>query len=446
MIPNSPGIISKGKDIWDERHECMPRKKLEQLQLERLQATVKRAYEKVPHYRKKFDAAGVKPSDIKSLKDVRKLPFTTKDDLRENYPFGLLAVPRREIVRVHASSGTTGKPTVVGYTRRDLDTWAELVARMVYEAGARAEDTAQISFGYGLFTGALGLHYGLERIGASVVPVSSGNTERQIMLMRDFETTALVSTPSYALYMGEVAEKMGIDPRSLKLRLGLFGSEGWTEEMRKEIEKCWGCFATDNYGLSEVMGPGVSGECLERDGMHIAEDHFLVEIIDPETGEPLDYGCEGELVITTLTKEGMPVIRYRTKDITVLNPEPCRCGRTNARMAKVSGRTDDMLIIRGVNVFPSQIESVLMEMEETAPHYLIIVTREGYLDNIEIQVEVTEEALKSDRFSELERLEKKIQERLYSVLSLQAKVRLVEPHTIQRFEGKAKRVIDKRNL
>ncbi|NLO89903.1 MAG: phenylacetate--CoA ligase [Clostridia bacterium] len=436
----------KKKEIWDERSECMSRRELEQLQLERLKTTLRRAYEKIPHYRKKFDEAGIKPEDIKTLKDIRLLPFTTKDDLRENYPFGMFAVPRREVVRIHASSGTTGKPTVVGYTRRDLETWAELVARMVFEAGARAEDTVQISFGYGLFTGALGLHYGLERIGASVVPVSSGNTKRQIMLMKDFGATALVSTPSYALYMGEVAREMGMDPASLPMRLGLFGSEGWTEEMRREIEKCWNCFATDNYGLSEVMGPGVSGECKERDGMHIAEDHFLVEVIDPETLEPVDYGCKGELVITTLTKEAMPVIRYRTKDITSINPEPCRCGRTNARMAKVSGRTDDMLIIRGVNVFPSQIESVLMEIEETAPHYQIIVTREGYLDQIEIKVEVTEEVLKRDRFSELEKLEQKIRDRLYSVLSLDAKVRLVEPHTIERFEGKAKRIIDKRNI
>jgi len=446
MIAKDPTFIMKKKEIWDERSECMSRRELEQLQLERLKTTLRRAYEKVPHYRKKFDEAGIKPEDIKTLKDIRMLPFTTKEDLRENYPFGMFAVPRKEIVRIHASSGTTGKPTVVGYTRRDLETWAELVARMVYEAGARAEDTVQISFGYGLFTGALGLHYGLERIGASVVPVSSGNTKRQIMLMEDFGTTALVSTPSYALYMGEVAREMGIDPSSLPLRLGLFGSEGWTEEMRREIEKCWNCFATDNYGLSEVMGPGVSGECREREGMHIAEDHFLVEIIDPETKEPLDYGCEGELVITTLTREAMPIIRYRTKDITSINPEPCRCGRTNARMAKVSGRTDDMLIIRGVNVFPSQIESVLMEIEETAPYYQIIVTREGYLDQIEIQVEVTEEVLKRDRFSELEKLEKKIRDRLYNVLSINAKVRLVEPHTIERFEGKAKRIIDKRNI
>ncbi|HBT20906.1 MAG TPA: phenylacetate--CoA ligase [Peptococcaceae bacterium] len=446
MIANNPTFIIKKKEIWDERSECMSRRELEQIQLERLKTTLRRAYEKVPHYRKKFDEAGIKPEDIKTLKDIQKLPFTTKDDLRENYPFGMFAVPKKEIVRIHASSGTTGKPTVVGYTRKDLDTWAELVARMVYEAGARAEDMVQISFGYGLFTGALGLHYGLERIGASVVPVSSGNTERQIMLMKDFGTTTLVSTPSYALYMGEVAKEMGIDPSSLNLRLGLFGSEGWSEEMRREIEKCWNCFATDNYGLSEVMGPGVSGECRERNGMHIAEDHFLVEIIDPETQEPLDYGNKGELVITTLTREAMPLIRYRTKDITSLNPEPCRCGRTNMRMARVSGRTDDMLIIRGVNVFPSQIESVLMEIEETAPYYQIIVTREGYLDQIEIQVEVTEEVLKRDKFSELEKLEKKIKDRLYNVLSINAKVRLVEPHTIERFEGKAKRIIDKRKI
>ena len=443
MVNCGARVLTREKGIWDVEHECMSRRDLEKLQLERLQAVVGRVYERVPHYRKSLDAVGIKPADIRSLDDLKKLPFTTKEDLRDNYPFGLFAVPRKEIVRVHASSGTTGRATVVGYTRKDLDTWSELVARMVFEAGAREEDMVQISFGYGLFTGALGLHYGLERVGASVVPVSSGNTERQITLMRDFETTVLVSTPSYALYMGEAAAAMGIDPRSLSLRLGLFGSEGWTEEMRSEIEKVWGCFATDNYGLSEVMGPGVSGECIEREGMHVAEDHFLVEVIDPDTLLPLEYGREGELVITTLTKEGMPVLRYRTKDITALNPEPCRCRRTHVRMNKVSGRTDDMLIIRGVNVFPSQIESVLMEMEETAPHYQIIVTRDGYLDNLEIMVEVPEGKF-TDRFRELEKMEEKIEQRLFSVLSLHAKVRLVESHTLKRFEGKAKRVVDLR--
>ena len=437
--------ISKGKHIWDKYYEMMTRNKLEALQLERLQTMVKKVYEGVPHYKKKFDEVGVKPADIKSLGDISKLPFTSKEDLRDNYPFGLFAVPQKKIVRVHASSGTTGKSTVVGYTRRDLETWTELVARIAFSAGARDDDLVQISFGYGLFTGALGLHYGLERIGASVVPVSSGNTERQILLMKDFGTSALVSTPSYALYMGEAANRMGIPPKSLNLRLGLFGSEAWSEEMRNELEKCWGCFATDNYGLSEVMGPGVSGECLERDGMHIAEDHFLVEIVDPDTLEPLDYGSEGELVITTLTREGMPVIRYRTKDITSLNPEPCPCGRTSIRMTKPSGRTDDMLIIRGVNVFPSQIESVLMGLKETAPHYQIIVTREGYLDSLEIHVEVTEDFF-TDRFKDLEKIERKIQAHLSSVLSINADVRLVEPNSIQRFEGKAKRVIDKRNI
>lgn len=438
-------LKSNKKAIWDLHRECLPRKELEKVQLERLQGVVKRVYEKVPHYRDVFDKAGVRPSDIRSLKDLSKLPFTTKDDLRDNYPFGLFAVPRKEIVRVHASSGTTGRPTVVGYTRQDLENWSELVARLAYAVGARAEDMAQISFGYGLFTGALGLHYGLERIGASVVPISSGNTERQINLMRDFEATILVSTPSYALYMAEVAAGMGIDPETLSLRLGLFGSEACTPEMRIELEKRWNFFATDNYGLSEVMGPGVSGECFEREGMHIAEDHFLAEVIDPDTGEPLDYGSKGELVITTLTKEGIPVIRYRTKDITVLDPEPCKCGRTSARMAKVTGRTDDMLIIRGVNVFPSQIESVLMEMEETAPHYQIIVTREGFMDDIEIQVEISEDRF-TDKFSELERLEEKIEKRLFNILSLHAKVRLVEPQSIRRYEGKAKRVIDNRNM
>ena len=443
MVKNKIDFIPRSR-YWNKDKECMSRDKLENEQLERLKETVKRVYENVTHYRNSLDNLGVAPSDIKKLEDIRKLPFTTKDDLRQDYPFGFFAVPQRDVVRVHASSGTTGKPTVVGYTQKDLDVWSELVARVVYAAGVREEDMVQVSFGYGLFTGALGLHYGLEKLGASVVPISSGNTERQIMLMRDFDTTVLVSTPSYALYMGEVAADMGIDPRSLSVRIGLFGSEGWTDEMRNKIEKIWNCFATDNYGLSEVMGPGVSGECEAREGMHVAEDHFLVETIDPETLDPLDYGEEGELVITTLTREAMPVIRYRTKDITTLNPQPCECGRTSVRMAKVSGRTDDMLIVRGVNVFPSQIESVLMEMEETTPHYQIVITREGYLDNIEIKVELPEEKF-TDKFRELEKMEEKIQQRLFSVLSINTKVRLVEPHTLQRFEGKAKRIIDKRD-
>lgn len=428
--------------IW-AKEECLSREELEKLQLARLQETVERVYHRVPYYREKLDAAGVNPRDIRSLADVRRLPFTTKDDLRENYPYGLFAVPLKEVVRVHASSGTTGKPTVVGYTQRDIDTWAELVARIVTQAGVTAGDVVQVAFGYGLFTGAFGLHYGLERVGATVVPVSSGNTERQIMLMRDFGTTALVSTPSYALYMAEVAEQMGINTETLSLKWGLFGAEGCSEEMRRELERRWHILATDNYGLSEVIGPGVAGECQLKNGMHINEDHFLVEVIDPETGEVLPPGEQGELVFTSLTKEALPVIRYRTKDISRLNYDPCGCGRKNVRMEKVRGRTDDMLVIRGVNVFPSQVESVLMDIDGLAPHYQLIVTRKGFLDELEIQVEVSEEGF-TGRFRELEALERKIAHRLYTVLSLHAKVRLVEPQTLERSQGKAKRVKDLR--
>lgn len=430
--------------IWDKEMETIKREELQKIQLERLQQTVARVYAKVPFYRQAFDKAGVRPEDIKALEDVRRLPFTTKDNLRDNYPFGMFAVPKQELVRIHASSGTTGKPTVVGYTRNDLEVWSDLVARIVALAGGTAEDVAQVAFGYGLFTGAFGLHYGLEKIGATVVPASTGNTEKQIMLMQDFGTTILVSTPSYALYMAEVAEQMGINTSRLPLRLGLFGSEASTEEMRREIERRWNIIATDNYGLSEIIGPGVSGECHLKQGMHIAEDHFLVEVIDPQTGEPLPYGEVGELVFTTLTKEALPLIRYRTKDLSVLNPEPCACGRTTVRMEKIKGRTDDMLIIKGVNVFPSQIESVLMEMEGVAPHYQLVVTKKGYLDELEIKVEVKDEWF-TGRFKELEALEHRITQKLQSVLSLNAKVRLVEPRSLTRFEGKAKRVLDLRN-
>lgn len=429
--------------IWSE-YEKLSRSEIEYLQSERLKQLVKYVFERVPFYRKKFEEAGIKPSDIKSVKDIVKIPFTTKDDLRNNYPYGLFAVPLKEVVRIHASSGTTGRPTVVGYTRNDLNTWSELVARIAVEAGVSDEDIAQISFAYGLFTGAFGLHYGLERIGATVVPISSGNTERQINLMRDFGSTVLVSTPSYALYMAEVAEGMGINPRELSLRLGLFGAEGSTEEMRLELEKRWGITATENYGLSEVMGPGVSGECVYREGMHIAEDHFIAEIIDPQTGEPLPYGQSGELVITPLTKEALPILRYRTRDITSINPEPCMCGRTLARMSKVKGRTDDMLIIRGVNVFPSQIEEVLLNIPEVGPHYQIVVRKSGYMDELEIDVELLDASL-LERYAELERLREKIKHKLKVTLLIDAKVNLVEPRSLKRFEGKAKRVIDLRS-
>ncbi|MDI6870602.1 MAG: phenylacetate--CoA ligase [Bacillota bacterium] len=430
--------------IWNHE-ECLPREKLATVQLERLQATLHRVYERVPFYRRSFDEAGVHPRELKTLADLRRFPFTTKADLRDNYPFGLFAVDRKEVVRLHASSGTTGKPIVVGYTRRDLETWTELVARMVTQAGVRAGDVAQIAFSYGLFTGGFGLHYGLERVGATVVPAGGGNSEKQIMLMQDFGTTALVSTPSYALYLAEVAEAMGVDPRSLTVRLGLFGGEPWTEEMRAEIERRWNMRATDNYGLSEVMGPGVAGECEVRGaGQHISEDHFLVEVIDPESGEVLEEpGAKGELVFTSLTKEAFPVVRYRTRDISSLVHEPCACGRTTVRMAKVTGRTDDMLIIRGVNVFPSQIESVLIQIPELGPHYQIIVDRKGYLDELEVVVELLPDCF-TDEYAKLEELEKKVAHRLQGVLSLNAKVTLASPNSLERFQGKAKRVIDRR--
>lgn len=429
--------------IWDKKWECASRKAIEEIQLERLQETVKRVYENVPYYRKAFDDVSVKPEKIKSLADLQRLPFTTKEALRDNYPFGLFAVPTDKLLRLHASSGTTGKPTVVGYTKKDLETWSDLVARIVTMAGVGAGDIAQVAFGYGLFTGAFGLHYGLEKAGVLVVPASTGQTEKQIMLMQDFGVTALIATPSYALYMAEVAERMGIDPRKMPLKYGLFGSEACTEEMRTKLEERWGILATDNYGMSEVIGPGVSGECEFKNGLHIAEDHFIVEVIDPETEKPVEPGEKGELVITAITKEALPIIRYRTKDISRLNFEPCSCGRTNARMDKIMGRTDDMLIIRGVNVFPSQIESVLVQMEGVSPNYLLVVTKAGYLDNLEVKIELTD-AWFTGRFKELEALEKKIAHRLQSVLGLSAKVSLVEPRSLQRFEGKAKRIQDLR--
>ncbi len=429
--------------IWDPRHECIDREQMRKLQLQRLKETLNLVYHRVPFYRELFDGHGVRPGDLRSLEDIGKFPFTTKLALRDNYPYGLFAVPMKDVVRLHASSGTTGKPIVVGYTKRDLDTWADLIARIVTLAGVTDEDVAQITFGYGLFTGAFGLHYGLERVGAAIVPSSVGNTEKQILIMKDFGTTVLVGTPSYALHLAEAAGRMGIGPGDLKLRVGLFGAEAWSENMRAELERAWGIKATDNYGLSEVMGPGVSGECIEARGMHINEDHFLVEVIDPETGEPKGPGEEGELVITTLTKEAFPVVRYRTRDITALNYEPCACGRTLARMRKVTGRTDDMLIISGVNVFPSQIESVLMEIGGIAPHYQIVVGKKGYLDVLEVRVELTEQAF-TGSFRDLEALEERIRSRLQGVLSIGAKVRLMEPFSIERSEGKAKRVVDNR--
>lgn len=431
--------------MWNPEAESMPRSKREEIQFERLKQTVKRCYEKIPFYRKKFDEIGLKPEDIKSLDDLEKLPFTTKDDLRENYPFGLFAVPMDQVVRIHASSGTTGKPTVVGYTRNDIEVWAEVMARTLGCGEVTERDVVQNAYGYGLFTGGLGIHYGAEKIGATVIPISGGNTKRQIMIMQDFGSTVLTCTPSYALYIAEVAEEMGVDLKELNLRVGFFGAEPWSENMRKQIEERLGLHALDIYGLSEVIGPGVANECMYKNGLHIFDDHFIPEVINPETGERLPYGEEGELVFTCVTKEALPLIRYRTRDITRLIPEPCPCGRTHIRMARVTGRTDDMLIIRGVNVFPSQIESVLMEIEETEPHYQIIVDRVNQLDVLEVQVEVNER-LFSDEVRKLEMVRKKIQDELESALGLSIQVTLVEPKTIKRSEGKAVRVIDRRKI
>jgi phenylacetate-CoA ligase len=429
--------------IWNPQAETMPREKLRELQSDRLRSVIRIACAKVPFYADHLKAHGLRTTDIKDLEDLPKIPFTKKADLQAGYPYRMFAVPMRDVVRVHSSSGTTGQPTVVGYTRADLENWAELIARLLTAGGVTRDDIVQIAFGYGLFTGGFGLHYGAEKIGAAVVPVSSGNTQRQIMVMKDFGSTALVCTPSYALYLAEAIAEKGIERNELSLRFGLFGAEPWSENMRREIESRLQISATDNYGLSEVMGPGVSMECDCKNGMHISEDHFIPEIIDPDTGEVLPPGTPGELVITTLTKEAIPVIRYRTRDITSLIDEPCPCGRTFVRMTKPTGRTDDMLIIRGVNVFPSQIETVLMEMEETEPHYKLIVTREGALDNLEVQVEVNEKFF-SDEMRVMRSIEDKIRENIRSMLGLTVKVKLVEPKTIERSEGKAKRVLDLR--
>ena len=424
--------------------ETMPRAKIREIQLERLRYTVRYCYENVPFYKKKLDDAGVTPDSIKTLDDIRRIPPTTKADLRDNYPFGLFAVPMKNIVRIHASSGTTGKPTVVGYTAHDLDMWSDCMARLCAAAGATADDIVQISFGYGMFTGALGLHYGLEKLGCAVVPNSSGNTEKALMYMRDFKTTALVATPSYALYMAETAKKLEYPMSDYHLRLGLFGSEGCTPEMRTQIETAWGLFATDNYGMSELMGPGVSGECEERCGLHINEDYFLAEIVDPNPLEVLGEGETGEVLITTLTKEGIPLLRYRTRDISRITYEPCKCGRTFARMDKIKGRSDDMLKIRGVNVFPSQIESVLVGMQDVSPHYQLIVRREGFADTLEIRVELSDISL-LESYGKIEELQNRIRHNMHTVLGIQCKVSIVEPNTIERFVGKAKRVVDLRN-
>jgi phenylacetate-CoA ligase len=431
-------------NYFNEEFETLPRPALEALQLKRLQQVTERVYHNVPFYHQSFDSAGIPPNAIKCLADLRRLPFTTKQDMRDSYPYGLFAAPMEEIVRIHASSGTTGKPTVVGYTSRDISNWSDLMARSFVAAGAHRGDIIHNAYGYGLFTGGLGAHYGAERLGASVIPISGGNTKRQIMIMQDFGSTVLTCTPSYSLFMAEEAKAEGIDFKNLKLRVGIFGAEPWSEAMRREIEAKLNLDAIDIYGLSEIMGPGVAIECIEaKSGLHIWEDHFLPEIIDPESGEVLPEGEQGELVITTITKEGIPLIRYRTRDITSLTYAPCVCGRTHARLARMSGRSDDMLIIRGVNVFPSQIESILVRIEGVEPHYLLLVDREENLDTLEVQVEVGEE-LFSDEIKVLQSLSRRIEKEIKENLGVTSRVKLVEPKTIQRSEGKAKRVIDNR--
>jgi phenylacetate-CoA ligase len=432
-------------EIWNSHFECMDRNGIRYIQNERLRETVERVYFNVPYYRNKMQEAGLGPESIQTIDDLPKLPFTTKQDLRDNYPFQLFAVPMSEIVRIHASSGTTGKPTVVGYTRNDISTWSEVMARTLTSAGANRHDFIQIAYGYGLFTGGLGLHYGGEKIGASVIPISGGNTIRQIQLMHDFGSTVLACTPSYALFIAEAIRESGIKRDDLKLKVGVFGAEPWTENMRREIEDKLRIKAIDIYGLSEVIGPGVASECMVQEGLHINEDHFFPEIIDPDTMQVLPHSSKGELVFTTLTKEGLPLLRYRTRDLTNLTYEKCRCGRTLVRMAKCLGRSDDMLIIRGVNLFPSQVESVLLEMSEIKPHYLLIVDRVNNLDTLELKVEV-DEAFFQDKISQLEALRQKLQNNLENALGLGIKVTLVEPKMIERSEGKATHVIDKRKF
>ncbi len=441
------------------KEESLSREEMRKIQGERLRKVCERVYNNVPFYKKKFDEMGVKPEDIKSINDIKRLPFTTKQDLRDNYPFSLFAAPMSEIVRIHASSGTTGKPTVVGYTRYDIEIWAESMARTMTAAGVTKDDIVQNAYGYGLFTGGLGAHYGAEKVGAAVIPISGGNTQKQIMLMEDFGSTVLCSTPSFCLYIYDVMQELKVDPKKIKLKVGIFGAEPWTDAMRKEIEAKMNIKAIDIYGLSEITGPGVSFECVEaQNGLHINEDYFYPEIIDPQTGESLPYGSEGERVLTTLLKEGIPLIRYRVKDITSLNPETCVCGRTLVRMKRVKGRSDDMLIIRGVNVYPSQVESVLLKSKEVAPHYLIIVDRQDRLDEMTVQVEVTPEFINSfakkiltddlqnflEEFEELKELRKKIQHNIKDIIGVNCNIKLMPPNTIQRSEGKAKRVIDNR--
>jgi len=432
-------------NIWDATHECMSRDELEQLQLERLQSTVNRVYKNVTHYRKIFNDSGIIAEDIRSLSDLTRMPFTVKDDLRVNYPYGMFAVPLREVVRIHSSSGTTSKPIVMGYTKNDIKIWSNLAARFMTAAGVTHDDVVQITFRYGLFTGAFGVHYGAEAIGASVIPMGTGNTDKQIMIMQDYKTTVLVSTSSYAIALADRIEQLGVDPKSLSLKIGLFGGEPWSEKMREEIESRLLLSATDNYGVSEVIGPGVAGECLCKKGMHIYEDAFLPEIIDPETGDVLPAGSEGELVLTTLTREAFPMIRYRTGDITSLDYAPCECGRTLARMKKITRRSDDMLIIRGVNVFPSQIEDALFSVAQGETPYQIVVERKGAMDNLEVVVEVTDKIFSLELQKQRSFLEA-IKKRIASVTGINVDVRLVESKSIPRQKGKIARVLDKRNI
>jgi phenylacetate-CoA ligase len=430
---------------WDKKIECMTDSERQALQTERLKATIKRAYAKVPYYRQKFDEMNLKPSDIKTLKDINKLPFITKADLRKAYPFEMFAVPMQDIVEVHTSSGTTGKPVVAGYTLGDIDMWGDIIARALTMAGGGKEDIIQNAYGYGLFTGGLGLHYGARKLGATVIPISAGNTKRQLEIMRDFGTTILSCTPSYALYMAEVAEEMGISTKKLKLKAGIFGAEMWTDKMRQEIEKRLHITALDIFGLTEIIGPGVAMECPCKKGLHICEDHFYPEIISPDTLEPLPDGEKGELVLTTLTREGMPMLRFRTKDLSSLHREKCECGRTLVRMERISGRSDDMMKIRGVIVFPSQIEKALLEFSGVEPYYQIIITRPKFLDELEVKVESSKK-LFSDEVKRIEEIRQAMENKIEKTIGLRVKVTLVEPKTLPRSEGKAKRVIDMRNL
>ncbi len=431
--------------IFNPEIECMDRAAIRDIQTKRLRATVEHVYKNVPMYRKRMDEAGVKPENINSVDDLHLLPFTNKTDLRDEFPYGLLAVDKSEIIRIQGSSGTTGKPIVSGYTQNDVDVWTEMVARSLTAAGAGKDDIIQVTYGYGLFTGGLGAHQGATAVGAMVIPMSSGNTQRQLMMMHDLGATMLCCTPSYAIFLGESLKEMGYDPKEFKLKSGCFGAEPWTEEMREKLETLFDINAYNIYGLTEIAGPGVAFECAAKNGMHVNEDHIIAEIVDPNTGEVLPYGASGELVFTTITKTGMPMIRYRTHDICTLDETPCSCGRTHLRMSRITGRTDDMLIIRGVNVFPSQIEEVLLRIPGVSPHYMLVVDRVNSTDRLEVQVELTNEIF-SDTVSDIEKIQRAITEQIKSVVGIAANVKLVPPKSIPRSEGKAKRIIDNRGL